>query len=64
MTDLQVVQPVFTLVLQTMFRLRATTLSAIVGRGVDVHACHANPSEEREDCSKQELRADESNDAV
>jgi hypothetical protein len=34
MTDLQVVQPVFTLVLHSMFRLRATTLPAIVRRGV------------------------------
>ncbi len=34
MTDLQVAQPVFTLVLHSMFRLRATTLPAIVGRGV------------------------------
>jgi len=30
MTDLQVAQPVFTLVLHSMFRLRATTLPAIV----------------------------------
>jgi hypothetical protein len=34
MTDLQVAQPVFTLVLHSMFRLRATTLLAIAGRGV------------------------------
>ena len=34
MTDLQVVQPVFTLVLHSMFRLRTTTLPAIVGREV------------------------------
>ena len=31
MTDLQVTQPVFTLVLHSLFRLRATTLPAIVG---------------------------------
>jgi len=30
MTDLQVAQPVFTLVLHSIFRLRATTLPAIV----------------------------------
>jgi hypothetical protein len=30
MTDLQVTQPVFTLFLDSMFRLRATTLLAIV----------------------------------
>ena len=34
MTDLQVEQPVFTLVLHSMFRLRATTLPAIFGLGV------------------------------
>ena len=33
MTDLQVAQPVFTLVLRSIFRLRATTLPAIIGRG-------------------------------
>jgi hypothetical protein len=38
MTDLQVAQPVFTLVLHSMFRLRATTLPAIVGRGVGGHS--------------------------
>lgn len=32
-TDLQVVQPVFTLVLHWIFRLRATRLLAIVGPG-------------------------------
>ena len=34
MTDLHVAQPVFTLLLHSMFRLRATTLLAIVGRGM------------------------------
>jgi hypothetical protein len=33
MTDLQVAQPVFTLVLHSMFRLRATTLPVIIGLG-------------------------------
>jgi hypothetical protein len=33
-TDLQVVRPVFTLILQRMFRLRSTRLLSIVGRGV------------------------------
>jgi hypothetical protein len=32
MTNLQVAQPVFTLVLHCMFRLRGTTFPAIVGR--------------------------------
>jgi hypothetical protein len=33
MTDLQVAQPVFTLVLHSMFRLRATTLPAMARQG-------------------------------
>jgi len=33
MTDLHVAQPVFTLVLDPVFRLQATTLPAIVERG-------------------------------
>jgi hypothetical protein len=41
MTDLQVAQPVFTLDLLAMFRLRATPLLVIVGPGTDIHACRA-----------------------
>ena len=59
MTDLQVVQPVLTLILHLLFRLRATTLSGIVGRRMGQHT-----SDERKDCRKQEIRADESNDAA
>lgn len=65
MTDLQVVQPVFTLVLHSMFRLRATTLPAIVGRGGGTFTLVAqHPLDERKNRSKQEIRADESNDAA
>ena len=65
MTDLQVAQPLFTLVLHSMFRLRATTLPAIVGRGVGTVTLVAQrPSDERKNRSKQEVRADESNDAA
>jgi hypothetical protein len=65
MTDLQVVQPVFTLVLHSMFRLRTTTLPAIVGR-VDgtFTLVTQHPSDERKNRSKQDIRADESNDAA
>jgi hypothetical protein len=38
MTDLQVAQPVFTLVLHSMFRLRATALLVIVGPGGGGHS--------------------------
>jgi hypothetical protein len=38
MTDLQVAQPVFTLVLHSMFRLRATALPAMLAVW-DIHAC-------------------------
>ena len=64
MTDLQVAQPVFTLVLPSMFRLRATTLPAIVGRGGTFTLVAQHPSDERKNRSKQEIRADESNDAA
>ena len=62
MTDLQVAQPVFTLVLHSMFRLRATTLPAIVVGTFTLVTQH--PSDERKNRSKQEIRADESNDAA
>ena len=62
MTDLQVAQPVFALVLHLMFRLRATTLPAIVVGTFTLVAQH--PSDERKNRSKQEIRADESNDAA
>jgi hypothetical protein len=45
MTDLQVAQPVFTLVLHSMFRLRVTTLPAIVVGIVTLVAQH--PSDKR-----------------
>jgi hypothetical protein len=41
MTDLQVAQPVFTLVLHLLLRLRATALPTIIRRGWDIHACRA-----------------------
>jgi hypothetical protein len=65
MTDLQVAQPVFTLVLHSMFRLRATALPAIVGQGMGHSRLVAQHSlDERKNRSKQEIRADESNDAA
>jgi len=65
MTDLQVAQPVFTLVLYLMFRLRATTLPAIVGRGDGTFTLVAQHlSDERKNRRKQEIRADESNYAA
>ena len=49
MTDLQVAQPVFTLVLHSIFRLQATMLLAIVGGGWDIHACRATPFRREEE---------------
>jgi hypothetical protein len=62
MTDLQVAQPVFTLVLHSMFPLRATTLPAIVVGTFTLVA--QQPSDRRKNRSRQEIRADESNDAA
>jgi hypothetical protein len=62
MTDLQVAQPVFTLVLHSMFRLRATTLP-VIAIGTFTPVAEHN-SDKRENRSKQEIRADESNDAA
>jgi hypothetical protein len=64
MTDLQVAQPVFTLVLHSMLRLRATTLPAIVGWGMGFTLVAQHPSDERKNHSKEEIRAGESNDAA
>jgi hypothetical protein len=53
MTDLQVAQPVFTLVLHSMFRLGATTLPAIVGRGVGHSRLSRNATRGRIAASKK-----------
>jgi hypothetical protein len=49
MTDLQVAQPVFTLALHSMLRLRATPLLAIVGGVWDIHAFRATPFRREEE---------------
>lgn len=41
MTNLQVAQPVFTLVLDLVVRFTAVTLAAIVGGSWDIHARRA-----------------------
>jgi hypothetical protein len=47
-----------------MFRLRATTLPAIVVGTFTLVAQHPSDKRKRKNRSKQEIRADESNDAA
>ena len=62
MTDLQVAQPVFTLVLNSMFRLRAETLPAILVGTFAIVAQH--PLDKRRNRSRHEIRADELKDVM
>ena len=63
-TDLQVAQPVLTLVLHWMFRLRATRLPVIVGAGWDITFIAQHPTDGRKFRRKEGIRADESSDDI